>query len=449
MTEYIIFNACIINENQDYIGSLHIKEGKIDKIYEGVQKKEDFKNFRIIDATNKLLIPGVIDNHVHFREPGLEHKADIYTESKAAVAGGVTSYMEMPNTIPQATSIELLEKKIKIAEKNSLANYSFYLGATNNNKDEIKKIDSALICGLKLFLGASTGNMLVDNQNSINWIFQNCKVPIIIHSEDSKIITKNLKAFKEKYGKEIPMDYHNTIRSEEACYKTTEFAVKLAKKYNTQIHIAHMTTERELSLFENDIHLKDKKITTEVCPQHIWFSQKDYKTYGTKIKCNPSIKTENDKKALLNGLLNNKIDIISSDHAPHLLEEKDNNYINAPSGIPIIQFTLPVFLELAREKKISINKIVEKMCHNPAFLFNIHRRGFIREKYWADMVLIDLNNSWKVNTKDIISKCKWSPFENFTFNSKITHTFVNGNLVYKNGVFDEESKGKRLMFKRN
>ena len=448
MQKYLIYNARIINQEQDYIGSLIIKDKKIYKIIKGEPSKDLLNNYKKIDATGKILFPGIIDTHVHFREPGLEHKADIYTESKAAVAGGITSFMEMPNTIPQATSIELLEEKNKLAAEKSLANYSFYLGATNSNLEEIRKIDPSQICGLKLFLGSSTGNMLVDNQEFLNTIFQIAQVPIVIHSEDEKIINDNLKIHKEKFGDDIPIKYHNKIRTEEACFKSTDFAVKLAKKHNTQIHIAHITTAKELQFLQNNIPLTEKKITAEVCPQHLWFNEKDYEKYGTKIKCNPAIKTEKDKISLLNGLLSDKIDIISTDHAPHLLSEKNNNYVKAPSGIPIIQFSLPIMLEFYYQKKLSLNKIVEKMCHSPAQLFKIHKRGFIKENYFADFVLLDIENKWRLIKENIFSKCKWSPFENYEFQSKITHTFVNGNLVFENNQFFEKQKGERLLFKR-
>ena len=443
----LIYNARIINEEQDFIGNILIKEGKIHKIIKGKLDKSHFTDYKLIDATGKILLPGIIDTHVHFREPGMEHKADIYTESKAAISGGVTSFMEMPNTIPQATTIEILEQKYKLAAQKSLSNYSFYLGATNNNYEEIQKIDPALICGLKLFLGSSTGNMLTNDPKIINKIFRNANVPIVIHAEDEAIINKNTQFYKDKFGDNIPIRFHSKIRSAEACYKTTAFAVKLAKKHNTKIHIAHLTTEKELSLFNNDIPIKDKKITAEVSHHHLWFDEADYEQFGTKIKCNPSIKTEIDKNSLFSALINNKIDIIASDHAPHTLSEKNNNYLKAPSGIPTIQFSLPLMLEFYHQKRITLKKLVEKMCHNPATIFNIHRRGFIREKFWADLILIDINNSWEVNSKNIISKCKWSPFEGNFFKSKITHTFVNGNLIYENGHFSEQNKGKRILFR--
>ena len=454
MNSYLIYNTRIINEKQDFIGSLLIRDGKIHKIIEELEgdaplinNKGEFQDYKVIDGTGKLLLPGIIDTHVHFREPGLEHKADIYTETKAAIAGGITSYMEMPNTIPQATTIDILEKKYELAAKKSLSNYSFFLGASNNNYEEIQKIDPALICGIKLFLGSSTGNMITDNFNIINEIFKNASVPIVIHAEDEEIINKNTEFYKNKFGENIPIKLHSKIRSAEACFKTTAFAVELAKKYNTKIHIAHLSTAKELSLFTNSIPTEDKKITTEVSIHHLWFDEADYEWLGTRIKCNPSIKTKDDKNSLLSALINNTIDIIATDHAPHTLSEKNNNYLKAPSGIPTIQYSLPLMLEFYHKNKISLNKIVEKMCHQPATIFNIHKRGFIKEKYWADVILIDLNNSWKVDKENIISKCKWSPFEGEEFKSKITHTFVNGNLVFENGVFAEQNKGKRLLFK--
>ncbi len=449
MQKYFVQNATIINQNEEYIGSILIENGKIQKILRGENSAVKFSDYEIIDAEDLILFPGIIDVHTHFREPGLTDKADIYTESKAAIAGGITSYFEMPNTVPQTTTIGLLEQKNKIAKEKSLANYSFFLGATNDNYDEIKKLDSINNCGLKLFLGASTGDMHVDNEEAIENIFKNCKFPIVVHSEDSNIISKNLEIYKKEYGNKIPMQFHNSIRSTEACYKTTNYAVSLAKKHNTKLHIAHITTAKELELLDNKTSVKQKRITAEVCPQHLMFDESDYKIYGTQIKCNPSIKTKDDKEKLFEALIDNNIDIISSDHAPHLLEEKKKHYTKAPSGIPIIQFSLVSILESFHQNKITLNKIVEKMCHNPAIIFNIEKRGFIQEGFWADFVLIDIDRKWIPLKNEIISKCKWSPFTKNYFRSKVTHTFVNGNMVFENGEFNETIKGQKIKFKRN
>ncbi len=446
MQKYLIQNATIINENEEFIGSIIIEKGKIKQIIRGENYDLDFPDHQLIDAEDYILFPGIIDVHTHFREPGFTDKADIYSESKAAVAGGVTSYFEMPNTIPQATTIELIEDKYKIASQKSFANYSFFLGATNNNYKELEKLNPKENCGIKLFLGASTGDMLVDREETIEKIFENIKQPIVIHSEDTKIIMDNLEQYKQKYGDKIPMKFHNAIRSAEACYKTTKYAVDLAKKHGTKLHIAHLTTAKELELLENKTAFKNKKITAEVCPQHLWFDENDYEKLGTKIKCNPSIKTEEDKNKLLEALVNNYIDLISTDHAPHLSYEKKNNYTKAPSGIPMIQFSLLVILEFYHKNIISLEHIVEKMCHAPATIFNIEKRGFIREGYWADFVLIDVDTKWVATKNDIISICKWSPFEKQFFRSKISHTFVNGNLIYENGNFNESEKGSRLKF---
>jgi len=446
MQKYLIRNATIINEADEFIGSIIIENGKIKQILRGKNNELNFPNYQLIDAEGQFLFPGIIDVHTHFREPGLTQKADIYSESKAAVAGGVTSYFEMPNTTPQATNISLLEEKYEIASQKSFANYSFFLGATNNNYDELEKLNPKTNCGIKLFLGASTGDMLVDREETIKKIFKNIRLPIVVHSEDTKIILQNTKQYKELYGNNIPIKFHGKIRSTEACYKTTKYAVDLAKKHGTKLHIAHLTTAKELELLENNTNLKDKKITAEVCPQHLYFDENDYEKLGTKIKCNPSIKTEKDKNALFKALINNYIDLISTDHAPHLLDEKNNIYTKAPSGIPMIQFSLVAMLELYNKNKISLQQIAEKMCHAPATVFNIEKRGFIKEGYWADIVLINPNEKWLLTQNEIISKCKWSPFENKEFNYKISHTFVNGNLIYENENFNQTKKGKRISF---
>ncbi|MDA3779316.1 MAG: dihydroorotase [Bacteroidales bacterium] len=442
----IIKNANIVNNNTIYKGNLIIKNGVINKIIKG-NLPQEIKDNNIIDAKNNFLLPGVIDDHVHFREPGLTNKADIYSESRAAVAGGITSYMEMPNTIPQTTSIELLEEKFLLAKANSFANYSFYLGATNKNIDEIKKINPKEICGIKLFMGSSTGNMLVDKESSLENIFKESKILLAVHCEDDKIIQENIELYKTKFGASLPIEYHSKIRSSEACYKSSSLAVKLAKKFNVRLHILHISTAKELELFKQELSI-DKKITAEVTIHHLWFNDKNYSKYGTKIKWNPSIKTEADRTALLKGLLSNKIDVIGTDHAPHLYSEKNNSYFKAPSGGPMVQHALSAMLELHKKGLIKLEKIVEKMCHTPADIFQIHKRGYIKEGYYADLVIVDLDNKYTVNKDNILYKCNWSPFEQYTFNSKITHTIINGKLVYDNGKIIENVRGQRLIFDR-
>lgn len=450
-TIYYLKNAQIVNEGRIFFGNILIEDGIIDKIFEdnGENTAVEEKNPKVIDVNGAYLLPGIIDDQVHFREPGLTSKADIYTESKAAVAGGVTSFMEMPNTFPNATTNKLLEDKYKIASEKSLANYSFYLGATNENIDEILKTDPATVCGLKIFMGASTGNMLVDNIDSLNEIFSKTKMLVSVHCEDEEIIRGNIKLFKDKYGEDVPIFNHPLIRSEEACYKSSALAVTLAKKHNTRLHLLHLSTAKELDLLDNSLPLEKKKITAEVCVHYLWFNNTDYQKMGTLIKWNPAIKTINDQEALLNGLLDDRLDVLATDHAPHKLEEKQNTYFKAPSGGPLIQHSLLMMLDFYQDKKITIEKIVEKMCHAPAICFRVKSRGFIREGYCADLTIVDTNAQTKVNSDSILYKCGWSLFEGHTFNSKITHTFVNGNLVYENGVFDETKKGRRLFFDRN
>ncbi|MGE0090321.1 MAG: dihydroorotase [Bacteroidales bacterium] len=446
MNNLLIKNVRIVNENNDFIGHIHIESGKISKIYSA--NENPIGNFnKTIDGKGKLLIPGIIDDQVHFREPGLTHKGDIYTESKAGVAGGVTSFMEMPNTKPQTTTIELLEDKYKIASEKSLANYSFYLGATNDNIEEIKKINKQTVCGVKVFMGSSTGNMLVDNLNSLSAIFSESPVLIATHCEDEKTILENTTKYKSEFGENIPIKYHPIIRSEEACYKSSALAVELAKKYNSRLHILHLSTKKELDLLESGPSI-NKKITGEVCVHHLWFTDKDYDRLGTRIKWNPAIKTEADRLGLLEGLKQNKIDVIATDHAPHTIEEKNNSYFNSPSGGPLVQHSLLLMLEFVHKKELTIQDVVKKMCHTPADIFQIEKRGYIREGYWADLVLIDLNSPWKVEKENILYKCNWSPFEGYTFKSKITHTIINGNVVFEDGQFNESSKGQRLSFNR-
>lgn len=444
----LIKGAKIVNEGKTFTGNVLIEGEFIKDVTEDDHIYNNIDIADVINANGKTLIPGLIDDQVHFREPGLTHKADIYTESKAAIAGGVTSYMEMPNTVPQATTLKILEEKYSIASEKSLANYSFYLGATNDNIDEILKLDGKNVCGIKLFMGSSTGNMLVDNEEALKNIFSLSKSLIAVHCEDESIIKENLTYYKMKYGDTIPVYHHPDIRTSEACYKSSSFAVNLARKFNTRLHILHISTARELDLLDNSTTSKNKQITGEVCVHHLWFDASDYNKLGTRIKWNPAIKDKSDKDALINGLISNKIDVIATDHAPHTLEEKENSYLKCPSGGPLVQHSLQLMIELFHKKKLSLELIVEKMCHTPAEIFKIEKRGFIRKGYYADLVLIDLNKSCTVERDNILYKCKWSPFEGITFNSVVSHTFLNGNLVYENGKFNESVRGKRLQFSR-
>jgi len=442
----IISGATIVNEGSSFIGDVFIIDNVIEKIVEGIAS--DHRDYEVFDGKGLYLLPGVIDDQVHFRDPGLTYKGDTYTESKAAVAGGVTSFMDMPNTIPNCLTQDLLEEKYQHAADVSLANYSYYMGASNDNLAEILKTDPKKVCGIKVFMGSSTGNMLVDNEESLAGIFSSAPTLVAVHCEDEETIIRNNAYYFEKYGDDAPTSIHPKIRSVEACYLSSAKAVTLAKKHGTRLHILHLTTEKEMSLFDNDLPLEDKKITAEVCIHHLWFSDEDYDRKGNFIKWNPSIKSSKDKDALLEAVLSNKIDVVATDHAPHTLEEKERLYFNAPSGGPMVQHSLSAMLELYHNGRFTLEKVVEKMCHNPAILFNINKRGFIREGYMADLVLIDLNNSWEVNKDNILYKCAWSPMEGEIFKSKVISTFVNGNRVYNNGVFIEDVKGKRLMFNR-
>jgi len=440
----LIKNASIVNEGIIFTSDVLIEEDKIREISENIETKADIT----IDATGKYLIPGVIDDQVHFREPGLTHKANIYTESKAAIAGGITSFMEMPNTNPQALTQELLEEKFKIAERDSLANFTFFMGVSNNNLEEVLKTDPKTVGAIKIFMGSSTGDMLVDDLNVLEEIFSKSPMLIAVHCEDENIIQKNIKAAKEKYGEEVPISEHPNIRSAEACYKSSSMAVALAKKHNSRLHVFHISTEKEIELFNNSIPLKDKRITAEVCIHHLWFDESKYEDKGTLIKWNPAVKKESDRKALFQALLDDKLDVIATDHAPHTLEEKDSTYFNAASGGPLVQHALPAMLEFYKNGDISLERVVEKMCHNPAICFQIEKRGFVKEGYFADLVLVDLEKPWEVTKENILYKCGWSPFEGEIFNSTITHTFVNGHIAYEYGSFDESKKGKRLKFNR-
>lgn len=445
MSEILIKNAQVVNEGKIFKSDILIKGDFISEISNKIVHKE---NYRLIDAKNKLLIPGVIDDQVHFREPGLTQKATINSESKAAIAGGITSFIEMPNTIPQTTTLKELENKFQLAKNNSYANYSFMFGGTNDNIDEIKKLDNKTVPALKLFLGSSTGNMLVDDQKILKEIFESTDLLIAVHSEDEKIINNNLRLFKSKFGDEIPFNCHPQIRSEEACLKSTKKIIDLAKLTGARLHVFHLSTKSETLLFDNEIPLRKKQITAEVCVHHLWFSDEDYKEKQSFIKWNPAIKTKQDREALWDALNNDRIDIIATDHAPHTIEEKSKKYLECPSGGPLVQHGLVSMIQHYLNKKITLEKIVTKMCHNPADLFEIEKRGYIRKGYFADLVLIDLNCPWKVDKKNILYKCGWSPFENVVFDSRVTQTFVNGKLVFNEGEFDSKLQGRRLTFER-
>ena len=444
MNSYLIKNAAIVNEGSSFVGDLLVENGIIKKIDSSIT----INSMTVIDASGKYLIPGLIDDQVHFREPGLTHKATIDSESRAAVAGGITTFIEMPNTVPQATNQQLLQDKFNIAEKTSFANYSFMFGGTNDNLEELLKTDPKTVAGIKLFLGSSTGNMLVDNLEVLEKIFSSTKLIISVHCEDEETIKKNTAEHKAQYGEHIPIELHPVIRSEEACYLSSSRAIELAKKTGARLHVFHVSTAKETTLFRNDIPLEEKQITSEVCVHHLWFSDQDYKEKGTHIKWNPAVKTVADRQGLWKALLDDRLDIIATDHAPHTLEEKSNSYLKAPSGGPLVQHALLALLEKVSEKVISIEKLVEKACHNPAIIFQIENRGFIREGYYADLVLIDLKAPQTVCKENILYKCGWSPFEGTTFSSSVTHTFVNGVLMYHEGVFNNEVKGKRITFNR-
>jgi dihydroorotase len=445
MKSILILNAQLINEGKITKTDVFIQNRRIKTIATDLSNQTADV---IIDAQGKYLMAGVIDDQVHFREPGLTHKADIYHEAKAAVAGGTTTFMEMPNTVPQALTQELLEQKYQTASQNSLANYSFFMGVSNENIAEVLKTDSKKVCGLKIFMGSSTGNMLVDNRQTLEAIFSQTDMLIATHCEDEATVRKNTAIFREKYGEEMAIERHPEIRGVEACLKSSSLAVELAKKHNTRLHILHISTAEELELFDNTIPLKDKRITAEVCVHHLWFDKSDYQKLGTKIKCNPAIKEKRHKEALFEGLLDNRLDIIATDHAPHTAEEKDNVYWNAPSGLPLVQHSLQTMLEFYHQGKISLERIAEKMAHAPAICFQVEERGFVREGYWADLVLFDAEKPEKVEKEKLNYKCNWSPFEGHTFKSSVTHTIVSGHLAYQNGVFDEDTKGQRIEFDR-
>ncbi|WP_017731293.1 dihydroorotase [Nafulsella turpanensis] len=443
MKTTLILNATIVNRGKIVEQDVYIKGPWIEQIGSDLSGRQADQ---VIDAQGKYLLPGVIDDQVHFREPGLTHKGDIYSESRAAVAGGITSFMEMPNTQPQTLTQELLEEKYAIAAKDSLANYSFYMGASNDNLEEVLKTDKENVCAIKVFMGSSTGNMLVDDTETLEKLFSKAGMLIATHCEDEGTIRRNAEEFRARFGEEVPMEYHPKIRSAEACYLSSSRAVELAKKHGTRLHILHISTARETELFRNDIPLKDKKITAEACIHHLWFEESQYTEKGSFIKWNPAVKSAEDRAAIRQAVKDGRIDVMATDHAPHTLQEKQNTYFKAPSGGPLVQHSLVAALELHKQGVFSLDELVEKMCHNPAILFNIRKRGYIEEGFYADLVLVDLNRPWTVSRQNILYKCGWSPFEGQSFQSYVTHTFVSGHLAWAEGAFREEKKGERLQF---
>jgi dihydroorotase len=438
----LIKNISIVNEGKITVADLLIDNGFIHSIGQLI----DHENVKVVDGKDKYLFPGIIDGQVHFRDPGLTHKGDLYTESKAAIAGGVTSFIDMPNTFPNVLTMEILNEKYRLASEKSLANFGFFLGVNGDNLDEVIKLDTSKLLGVSddgLYF-TKKGNLLADNPETMEKLFANCKSIIAIHSEKEQIVEENENIYREKYGENVPIEFHPIIRSEKACYEATKRAIEIANKHKARLHILHLTTEAETHLFRNDIPLNEKNITTEVSVHHLWFSDSDYRRLGTLIKWNPAIKTEKDKKGLLKALLDDRIDIVTTDHAPHTLDEKQKPYFQSMSGAPIIQHSINIMLEFYKQGLITLEKIVEKMCHNPAILYDIEKRGFIREGYYADITIVDLNSSWTVEKNNILSKCGWSPLEGTTFQTKVTHTFVNGNLTYSNGNFDETKRGRAL-----
>jgi dihydroorotase len=446
MNRILIKNAKIVNEGSVFEGDVLIENEFIVEVADSISLKTS--DCKVIDAEGNYLIPGAIDDQVHFREPGLTHKGDIESESRAAVAGGITSFIEQPNTVPNAVTQEILEDKYQTAAVKSFANYSFMMGATNDNLEEVLKTNPKNVAGIKIFLGSSTGNMLVDNEAVLERIFSSTPMLIAVHCEDETTIQNNLAIYKEQYGDDVPVTAHHLIRSAEACYISSSKAVALAKKTGARLHIFHLSTAKEMELFTNKIPLEDKKITAEVCVHHLWFTDEDYKTKGNFIKWNPAVKTAEDRKELWKALNDGRIDVIATDHAPHTKEEKSQSYLNAPSGGPLVQHAVVAMFEAHHQGKITVEKIVEKMCHNPAKIFKIEKRGFIKEGYYADLVIVNPSLPWSVKPENILYKCGWSPFENFTFKSRITHTFVNGEMVYNNFKVKDVRAGKRLLFDR-
>lgn len=444
MSRTILKNGVIINEGKSFEGDILIVNERIEKIAPSISEE----TAKVIDLKGKWILPGCIDDQVHFREPGLTHKANLFTESRAAVAGGITSFMEMPNTVPNTLTQELLQDKYNTASSQAIANYSFFMGASNENSEEVLKTNPKNVCGVKVFMGSSTGNMLVDNETTLDNLFS--KVPMLIatHCEDEATIRRNIEQAKAQYGENVPIEQHPIIRSEEACYLSSSMAVRLAKKHNTRLHILHISTAKELELFDNTIPLAQKRITAEACVHHLWFSEEQYKEKGTFIKWNPAVKKASDRDAIMQGVLDNKIDIIATDHAPHTIEEKENSYFKAPSGGPLVQHALLAMLEKAVQGKISKERVVEKMAHAPAILFEVEDRGFIREGYYADLVIVDPTSNYEVTKSNILYKCGWSPFEGVNFSHSIDTTIVNGNIVYQNEKIIEGTNGKRLLFNR-
>lgn len=444
MSTILIKNAQIVNQGQILAQDLFIKDGRIEQIDSSIDRPAD----ELIEAQGLHLLPGLIDDQVHFREPGLTYKADIYTESRAAVAGGTTSFMEMPNTVPNTLTQRLLQDKYDIAQDRSLANYSFFMGAANDNLQEVLKTNPRDVCGIKVFMGSSTGNMLVDSEKALEDLFAQAPLLIATHCEDEATIQANLLAYKDQYGENITVEMHPLIRSAEACYLSSSKAVSLAKKHNARLHILHISTERELALFDNDIPLEEKRITAEACVHHLWFSDEDYQTKGNFIKWNPAVKKSSDREAILQAVLDNQIDVIATDHAPHTFEEKSQPYSQAPSGGPLVQHALQALLDLVHRGKMTLTELVQKTAHNTATLFQIEQRGYIKEGYWADLVLVDLDKPYQVTRENILSKCGWSPFENHVFSSTIVHTIVSGQLAFSNGALHEVGSGHRLLFNR-
>jgi dihydroorotase len=442
MRTILIKNANIVNNGKIIQGDIEIWRGRIERIDNQINIRADIE----IDATGKYVIPGIIDDQVHFREPGLTHKATIGSEARAAVAGGTTSFMEMPNTNPAALTQELLEQKYQIAAQTSLANYSFFMGASNNNLEEVLKTDAKTVCGVKVFMGSSTGNMLVDNESTLENLFSRCPMLIATHCEDEATVKRNYEWFFGKYGENIKPEQHPLIRDEEACFLSSSMAVSLAKKHNTRLHILHLTTLNELSLFDNSQLLENKRITSEVCVHHLYFNSNDYAQFGNLIKCNPAIKGAYNQTALWEALLDNRLDIIATDHAPHTWEEKQNPYPSSPSGLPLVQHSLQIMLDFYHQGKISLERIVEKMCHAPAICFNVKDRGFIEEGYYADLAIVDIDKPYTIAKDNIYYQCGWSPLEGKTFKGTVETTIVSGHIAYHNGIFDESQRGKRLFF---
>ncbi len=446
--KFILKDATIVNEGQIFGGSLLVSNGKIEKIFRGNLPEGISQNLPIINLNGLVLMPGIIDGQVHFRDPGLTHKGDLYSESRAAVAGGITSFMEMPNTVPKAVTQKLLEDKFRLGQEKSLANFSFYMGTTNDNLDEVVATDPRHVCGIKIFMGASTGNMLVDNPDTLSGIFSNARLPVAVHCEDEATIAHNLSIAKEKFGENIPVSQHPVIRNHEACLKSSTLAVNLAKKHGTRLHLLHLSTAHEMALLENNTPLKDKQITAEACLHHLWFTDADYAQRGSLIKWNPAIKTQADREAIRQALIGGFIDVVATDHAPHTLEEKQNNYLQCPSGAPLVQHFLPAMLEMVHQKVFTLQQVIQWMCHNPAICFAVKNRGFIREGYAADLTVVNLNQPQTVSRENTLYKCGWSPFEGTSFKSSVIYTFVNGIPVFENGTFRETVKGQPLIFER-